>query len=139
LTDSQWQQYEEQGYLKLGHVLSDADLSALQERIDAIMLGEAPTDLTRLMMQLDSTDGKNAGPQTRGHKGATLAYRKIQNLEIDEVFRAYMERPEFRRICDLVCGEDTPIASFRAMFMNKPARQGTLLGWHQDRWTQKVI
>ena len=28
-----------------------------------------------------------------------------------------------------------PVASFRAMFMNKPARQGTLLPWHQDRWT----
>lgn len=31
--------------------------------------------------------------------------------------------------------EEVPIAAFRAMFMNKPARAGTLLPWHQDRWS----
>ena len=27
-----------------------------------------------------------------------------------------------------------PVACFRAMFMNKPAHEGTQLTWHQDRW-----
>lgn len=32
-------------------------------------------------------------------------------------------------------GKNVPIAAFRAMFMNKPVYQGTLLPWHQDRWS----
>jgi phytanoyl-CoA hydroxylase len=137
VTEAQWEQYERDGYLRLGRVLSDEDLAALQRRIDDIMLGRADVDYDRLLMQLDSADGKyeNAGPQSLGFKGATLAYRKIQELEHDPVFRAYMERPLFKSICDQVYGPETPLASFRAMFMNKPARQGTLLPWHQDRWS----
>ena len=45
-----------------------------------------------------------------------------------------MQRPIFKEICDYIYGGETPIAAFRAMFMNKPARKGTLLPWHQDRW-----
>jgi phytanoyl-CoA hydroxylase len=137
LDDATWERYEAEGYLRLGKLLEDDELTALQERINAIMLGTADADYDRLLMQLDSATGKyeDAGVQSRGHKGATLAYRKIQDLEHDPVFRAYTERPVFRDICARVYGADTPIACFRAMFMNKPARQGTLLPWHQDRWS----
>jgi len=136
ITDQQWQQYERDGYLKLGKVLSDEDLAALAQRIDDIMLGKADIDYDQIFMQLDSTDGvyEHAGKGGRGFKGATLAYRKIQDLELDPLFHEYTVRPLFREICRHVYG-DAPIASFRAMFMNKPAHQGTLLPWHQDRWT----
>jgi phytanoyl-CoA hydroxylase len=132
----QWQQYERDGYLLLGKAMSDVELHDLQTRIDDIMMGRAAIDYSRLLMQLDSEDGKyeNAGAQSKGHKGATLNYRKIQELELDPLFLEYMQRPIFREICERVYGSSTPIAAFRAMFMNKPARKGTLLPWHQDRW-----
>lgn len=136
ISQAEWADYERDGYLKLGRVLSDGDLAALQSRIDDIMLGAAAIDYDRLLMQLDSPDGKyeNAGTQSRGHKGATLAYRKIQELEHDPLFREFMEASLFQHLCDRTYGADVPMAAFRAMFMNKPARQGTLLPWHQDRW-----
>jgi len=134
LTDAQWREYEDKGILRLGRVLSGEGLAALQGRIDAIMLGEAPVPYDRILMQLDSVDGKNPGVQSKGHKGATLAYRKIQDLELDPLFLDYMGQPVFRDICARVYGADTPVAAFRAMFMNKPAHQGTFLPWHQDRW-----
>lgn len=137
LTDEQWSRYEREGYLRLGRVLDAGDLAALQDRIDAIMLGTAPVDYDRMLMQLDSTTGKyeDAGEQSRGFKGPTLAYRKIQDLEFDPLFLEFMQRPLFREICARVYGAETPIAAFRAMFMNKPAHQGTWLPWHQDRWS----
>jgi hypothetical protein len=138
LTNEQWQSYQDKGYLRLGTTLGPGELSALQERIDAIMLGTATgIDYGRLLMQLDSTTGKyeDAGQQSLGHKGATLAYRKIQNLENDPLFLEYTESPLFKDICDRVYGSETPISCFRAMFMNKPANQGTWLPWHQDRWS----
>ncbi|MCB9149628.1 MAG: phytanoyl-CoA dioxygenase family protein [Caldilineaceae bacterium] len=137
ISPTQWTQYEEQGYLHLGRVLDDQELHALQQRIDEIMLGTAPLDYDRMLMQLDSTTGdyKDMPPQTNGHKGATLNYRKIQDLELDPLFFAYMQKPLMQEICAHVYGDQTPVASFRAMFMNKPAGFGTLLPWHQDRWS----
>lgn len=137
ITPEQWRSYEENGYLKLGRLLDDGELKSLQERINQIMLGQASLDYGRILMQLDSDSGKyeDIKVATRGHKGATLNYRKIQDLEYDDLFRRYMERPIFQDICRRVYGADTPVAAFRAMFMNKPAHKGTFLPWHQDRWT----
>ena len=135
LTDLQWRQYENQGYLPLGNVLNGEELGELQQRMDDIMLGRAPLDYDRIAMQLDREPGTGKpGPQTKGHKGATLSYRKIQDLELDPTFLAYMQKPLFRHICARVYGEATSVACYRAMFMNKPAREGTPLIWHQDRW-----
>ncbi len=136
VTEEQWQKFNDEGWLKLDEKLSDEALKALQDEIDAIMLGRADLDYDRIMMQLDSSSGRydDIGGQTCGHKGSTLNYRKIQNLEFDPVFLAYSQRPIFEDFCDRVYGSDTPITVFRCMFMNKPANRGTWLPWHQDRW-----
>jgi ectoine hydroxylase-related dioxygenase (phytanoyl-CoA dioxygenase family) len=100
------------------------------------MLGEADVDYDRLMMQLDSLTGEpgDLGEQTLGFKGPSLAYRKIEGLEIDRVFRSWVQHPAAEEICRHVYGESVPVAAFRSMFMNKPAEAGTRLAWHQDRW-----
>jgi len=137
ITNDQWAFYDTNGYVKLGKLLSDEELAALRQRIDEIMLGTAKLDYSRVMMQLDTDSGKyeDMPAQTYGHKGSMLRYRKINDLEHDPLFMAYAQRPIFREICVRVLGETTPVACFRAMFMNKPARKGTFLPWHQDRWT----
>lgn len=138
LTDAQWQTFRQQGYVRLGRVLTTKELEDLRRRIDDIMLGQASVPYERLMMQLDTQTGQYADmdPQTLGHKGASLAYRKIQGLEFDPLFLAYMQKPLFGHICQRAYGEDAPIAAFRAMFMNKPAQQGTVLPWHRDYFGQ---
>lgn len=137
ISDADWERYERNGYLRLGKLLLNDELAALQTRINDIMLGTADVPYDQMLMQLDSADGQynNAGVQSRGHKGATLAYRKIQDLERDPLFLAYLRRPIFQNLCARVYGANAPIAAFRAMFMNKPAHQGTFLPWHQDRWS----
>ena len=87
-TEQHWLSFWKDGYVKLGKVVSDDDMQQLRDEIDRIMLGEAEVDYDRMLMQLDSESGKyeDAGPQTKGHKGATLNYRKIQDLESDPVF-----------------------------------------------------
>lgn len=137
ITQSDWKFYEENGYLRLGRTLDDAELESLRRRIDDIMLGVANVNYDNLLMQLDSETGKydDAGVQSRGHKGKTLGYRKIQDLEFDPLFLSYMQKPIFREICQKVLGSATDVAAYRAMFMNKPSRKGTFLPWHQDRWT----
>ncbi len=141
ISETEWEAFDAQGYLHLGNVMDDGELEALQERIDEIMMGTASIDYDRVMMQLDSdpAHGGRPGPQSKGHKIPTLAYRKIQDLEWDDRFRAFLQKPLFRKICEHVYGKGTPVACFRAMFMNKPAREGTPLVWHQDRWTDLTM
>lgn len=135
ISSSDWKTFDENGYLRLGRVADDAMLAAMQQRIDDIMLGRADVDYDRMLMQLDSTDGvyESAGPQTRGFKGPTLNYRKIEQLENDSVFRKYITLPIFEEVARHFYG-DIAISAFRAMFMNKPAGHGTVLPLHQDRW-----
>ncbi|MXZ26211.1 MAG: phytanoyl-CoA dioxygenase family protein [Caldilineaceae bacterium SB0665_bin_21] len=137
ITDAQWSRFKEQGYVRLGPVLEPEDLAAMQRRIDEIMMGTADVPYDRMLMQLDSVPGVSdqPGPQSKGHKLATLSYRKIQDLEFDVLFLRYMQRPLFKHICERAYGLGTPVSSYRAMFMNKPAHEGTDLAWHQDRWT----
>jgi hypothetical protein len=129
-TDQQHRQFMEQGYLRLGHLSGPAGLSALQRRIDDIMLGKIPYPTMRF--QLDGATGEyaNLPPDTPGHKGATLAYRRITGLEEDPLFLVYIQHPVIRAITRRYIGAEVSI--FRAMFMNKPAQQGTVLPWHQD-------
>ena len=124
------EKFMEKGYLRLGKVLSDNGLEALQQRIDDIMLGRIRYENMRY--QLDSkTGGYSEMPvESIGHKGETLQYRKIMDLEQDPLHLAYMQSPLFREIARHYIGEDVSI--FRAMFMNKSANQGTVLPWHQD-------
>lgn len=136
ITTEQWEHFWEKGYVRIGQVATDAEFAQLQQRMDDIMLGKAPLDYDKMLMQLDRDPGKNSpGPQSKGHKGATLLYRKIQDLELDACFLAYLQKPIFQEVCTTIYGDDVPVACFRAMFMNKPAREGTELVWHQDRWT----
>ena len=134
IRDEQWDIFLKKGYLHLGEMLEDEELQALLVRIDEIMLGKSPLDYGRIMMQMDaeSVVYKDMLPQTKGHKGPSLNYRKITELELDPLFLSYLQKPIFREICARVYGPDTPIATNRAMMMNKPAKAGTYLPWHHD-------
>ena len=134
LGGADWRRFEAEGLVRIGR-LDAATLSRLREGLDDIMLGRADAPYDRLLMQLDSSSGNygDLGRQTKGFKGATLNYRKIQDLELVDTFRSYVEDRPFRAICRRVYG-DIPIACFRAMAMIKPSGAGTKLPWHQDRW-----
>lgn len=132
--DAGWRSFEAEGLVRIGR-LDAATLTRLRTDLDDIMLGRTDAPYDRLLMQLDSSSGNydDLGRQSKGFKGATLNYRKIQDLELFRTFRTYLESPPFRTICRRVYGE-IPIACFRAMAMIKPAGAGTKLPWHQDRW-----
>lgn len=136
ISNQDWAQFQDQGLLHLGTVASENQIQALRKRIDEIMMGTASLDYDRFFMQLDVVEGQDSpGPQSKGHKGATLNYRKIQDLEFDPLFLDYLQNPLFREVCARAYGVKTKVACFRAMFMNKPAGKGHHLQWHQDRWT----
>lgn len=129
-TEQQHEQFMAQGYLNLGRLLDTTALATLQQRIDAIMLGKLPYPTMRFQLDGSTGEYKNLPPDSPGHKGATLNYRRITGLEEDPLFLTYMQHPLLRSLTQRYIGEEVSI--FRAMFMNKPAHHGTVLPWHQD-------
>ena len=129
LSDDELQTYRDQGYVRLGKVGPPETIEALCQRIDDIMLGHVRYD--HMLMQLCPSAGlPDKSHQSREFKGSTLKYRKIQDLEQDPLFRAYIQQALFRDLTAKIIGAE--ISVFRAMFFNKPAERGVVINWHQD-------
>jgi hypothetical protein len=121
--------YAELGYGRLGQVLSAEALAELGARIDDLM--HARVRHEGMFFQLDSPTGRYEDLTFGdGWQGPSSDYRKIEKLELDPLFRAFIGNPLYERIARaLIPG---PIALYRAVLFTKSARGGTSLPWHQD-------
>lgn len=121
--------WREHGWARLGLVASDEALETLRARADAIMLGRANPEA--FFFQLDGDTGRYEDLVFgRGYEGPSLEYRKIEKLEADPVFRAWLENALFERVVRAAVGADVTL--YRATLFSKGARGGTELPWHQD-------
>lgn len=131
ITEEQWQQYDREGFLHLGRLLDDDELVALRTRADDLALGR----LKNPQVQLQRDTGgryEDLADVVPDLGEQTLLYRKVQGLEHDDLFTGLLTRPVFVEIAARHYGPHAPVSLFRAMVMNKPAGQGTVLPWHQD-------
>lgn len=123
------------GFVHLPGVISDAGLEALRERTDDLMFGRV--DHTPFFYQAVAPTGLYADmPLGVGWIGPSPNYRKLEKLERDPVFMAFMGNPFFRAVARAVIGQ-IDISLYRAILMNKRAGSpdapgGTILPWHQD-------
>ena len=129
LTDNDLKAYQDEGYVRLGRAAPVEEIEGLCQRIDDIMLGVIKYE-DMLMQLCPSAGNPELSRQTKEFKGSSLKYRKIQDLEKDPLFLAYMQKPLFRDLTRKIIGEE--ISVYRAMFFNKPAEQGVTINWHQD-------
>jgi len=128
-SDEELETFHEKGYVLLGKVASDEEIGNLCQRIDDIMLGKIQYD--NMLMQLCPSAGKpELSRQSKEFKGSSLKYRKIQDLDQDPLFLAYIRNPLFREVSKRIVGPQ--ISAYRTMFFNKPAEQGVPINWHQD-------
>ncbi len=121
--------FRERGWARLGVVASEPTLAKLRSRADDIMLGRAAC--AGLFFQRDGETGRYEDLAFgRGWEGPSLEYRKIEKLESDPLFRAWLENALFERIARALVGNQ--VAIYRATLFTKGARGGTELPWHQD-------
>lgn len=121
--------YAEHGYARLGRVLGEPGLAALRARSDEVMLGQVRYD--GLFFQLDTETGRYEDlTYKKGYQGPSLNYRKVEKLERDPLFAAWINNSLFERVARRVY--EGPIAIYRAVLFNKAARGGTVLPFHQD-------
>jgi phytanoyl-CoA hydroxylase len=122
-------EYRERGFCHVPNVASPALLARLRERAHDIMHGRVA--YPELFFQHDTTTGAYEDLEFgAGWRGPSDNYRKIEKLEVDPLFRAWLDNAFFERIVRAVVGEAVSI--YRAILMTKAARGGTVLPWHQD-------
>jgi phytanoyl-CoA hydroxylase len=120
---------ERAGFARLGRVLSEVGLGALCGRAEALMLGRVVHP--GLFFQLDATTGRyEDAPLGLGWQGPSLAYRKLEKLEKDPLFRAWIDSPLFERVARARIAGD--VAIYRAILFNKGPAGGSDIPWHQD-------
>ncbi len=131
LTDQQWDEYSRDGFVHLGRVVDDGELEMLRRRVDDLALGRLRNP--DVLFQMDTGGSYDDLPAAMGTlDDGTLLYRKVQGLETDTEFARLITHPAFLDACARQYGRHAPLSIFRAMVMNKPAGQGTVLPWHQD-------
>ena len=124
--------FAEHGYARLGPVLRPEAAEALCKRAEEIMLGEVV--YPDLFFQLDTETGRYEDlTYKKGYQGPSLNYRKIEKLEKDPLFSAWINNPFFARIAAAEIGG--PISMYRAVLFNKARQGGSLLPFHQDGGT----
>ena len=116
--------------MRLGVVASETQIDALCERINQIMLGDIRYERMQMQLCPSASDDREMVDFSQNHKGSSLKYRKIQELEMDPLFLDYIQNPLFRDITQKKIGDRVSV--FRAMFFNKPAEGGISKNWHQD-------
>jgi ectoine hydroxylase-related dioxygenase (phytanoyl-CoA dioxygenase family) len=123
--------YREHGWARLGRIADEPTLAALRARTDAIMTGEITYE--GMFFQHDAASGNYDDlAYGEGWCGPSLEYRKIEKLEKDPLFLAWLSNDVFRRVAARVYEGATGISLYRAFIMNKHAGGGSNLPWHQD-------
>ncbi|MBK7536802.1 MAG: phytanoyl-CoA dioxygenase family protein [Myxococcales bacterium] len=110
-------------------VLAEDSAALLAARAQAIMAGELAPE--RWFYQHDSPSGAYEDlAYGDGFIGPSQAYRKVERLERDPLFRAWLEHAALAPLVRaLIAG---PVALCRAVLWNKAPHGGTELPWHQD-------
>ena len=103
--DSHHERFTARGYLRLGKVASAGELAGLQRRIDDLMLGRVRYPNMRMQLFEEETGQLR---RTLGNEASTLSYRRIDDLEQDPLFLAYMQQPLFRGICRATWARRSP-------------------------------
>lgn len=121
--------FAEHGYARLGPALLPEAAIALCERADEIMLGQVVHE--GLFFQLDTDTGRYEDlTYKKGYQGPSLNYRKIEKLERDPLFSAWINNPFFERVARAAI--PGAISIYRAVLFNKARRGGSFLPFHQD-------
>jgi phytanoyl-CoA hydroxylase len=127
--DEQLASYREHGFARMGRLLTGPALEGLRERAVEIMLGRVV--YPGMFFQLDASNGEyRDAPLGKGWQGPSDHYRKLEKLELDPRFLAWIRNPEFERVARaLIPGT---VVLYRAILFNKSAQGSSEIPFHQD-------
>jgi phytanoyl-CoA hydroxylase len=130
LTESQLKEYSEDGYLIIPNAFSENDIQAMRSRLEDIVAGKFKKLGRRFQAEGDSGKYEDVSHTDMQYRGSGVTYRKVSDLEYDDVFLEKLQSGWIKAICSQLIGDIVSI--MRVTMMDKPAQGGTPLPWHQD-------
>jgi len=124
------QDLAEVGYFIVHQGFSLNDILEMRARLDDIVKGKFAKNGRRFQVDTDSGSYEDVGKVAMGYRGSNVAYRKVADLEYDDLFLSKLQSQWIREICAQFLGPMTSV--MRVTMMDKPAKGGTPLPWHQD-------
>lgn len=129
-SDLYTQDLAEVGYFIVHQGFSSSDIQDMRTRLEDIVKGKFAKDGRRFQADTDSGRYEDVEKAEMGYRGPNVAYRKIADLEYDNIFLSKLQSQWIREICAQFLGPVTSV--MRVTMMDKPAKGGTPLPWHQD-------
>jgi phytanoyl-CoA hydroxylase len=121
--------WADQGFARIPAVAGPEVVDPLRERIADLCAGRLPDP--GLFFQPDTPSGRYEDLAFgHGWGGPDRDYRKVERLERDPLFAAWLGNPLYRRIATAVLG--SPVRLYRAAVFWKAAGRGSDLPFHQD-------
>lgn len=118
--------WQDRGYAHLPGLATPDTVATLRERADLLVQGGDPG----LFFQPEGATGRYEDvAKVPGWQGPDAWYRKVEKLERDPVFAAWIRNDLLRRITLRLWGGAT---LYRAVLFTKAPRFGSDTPWHQD-------
>jgi len=134
LTSQQVKDFADKGYFIVHNGFSPLKICEMKTRLEDIILGKFEKSDRRFQVEKDSAKYEDVNhtdaSTSNSTSGPDVAYRKISDLEYDEIYLKNLQCGWIKEICTRLLGEVVSI--MRVTMMNKPAQSGTPLPWHQD-------
>ena len=120
LQATHFEEFDREGYLRLGRVVDDTQLSALSQRIDAIISGAVTYEGMVMEPYVPPEEGR-----------VTTRFRKIGSLWSDDLFRDYIRQSLFEHAARHYYGPGAKLQRFM-LFNNYPGEERAGISYHQD-------
>lgn len=127
LTAEQKEQFERDGFLVYGPIITADELETVRARIDAIANGETGVPESQIRLEQDYLDGKLPGVQRRD-----AVWQMLGLANYDDVISRIVRHPRILDAIASLLGPD--IKYFSDQILMKPARHGSAVNWHQDSY-----
>ena len=132
LTDKQKVDYERDGFVIYGSMLSEETLEALRERMDALADGSHPNaEKAGVRLEAAAQRGELENVPRRDK-----VWQLLDPHRYDEVVLDHASNPKILDIVAELLGTED-IKLFHTQTLMKPAFHGSIVSWHQDSayWT----
>ena len=119
--------FQREGFVRLGPMLTDEAALALSRRAGRLMQER----VDGMFYQHDAPSGRYEDLVfNAGWVGPSTRYRKLERLELDPLFFAFIENPLFERLTRSALGDEVRL--YRSVLWNKAPERGMAVPWHQD-------
>ncbi len=127
LTEEQKSQFERDGFIYYGPIISAEELGAVRERIAAIASGDTSVPENLIRMEQAYLDGQLPGVERRD-----AVWQMLLLAEHDEVINRLVRNERILDAVESLLGPD--IKYYSDQVLMKPAKHGSAVNWHQDSY-----